>query len=79
MGCDDSTFLFCGRCRVAVTSSNAGLAIFVCCPVCGESDTLENARREAEQHTAHLLLQLVLRAPIGKGPALHFRFIEESD
>ena len=78
MGYDDSTVILCGRCRVAVTSSTAGLAIFVFCPVCGESDTLENARREAGQHTAHQLLQLMLRAPIKKGPMLHFRFVEES-
>jgi hypothetical protein len=79
MDCDNSIVLLCGRCGVAVTSSIEGPTIFVCCPVCGESDTLENARREAGRHTAHQLLQLMLRAHLGKGPALHFRFVEEID
>jgi NMD protein affecting ribosome stability and mRNA decay len=79
MSCDNSTMLLCGRCRVVVTSSIEGPVRFVCCPVCGESDTAENARREAGRHTAHQLLQLMLRAHLRKGPALHFRFVEEID
>ena len=73
--------LLCGRCRVPVALDQSGAEIIVRCPECGESDTLEAARREAGQHSAHKLIQRALyRDPIEQQqPELAFRFIEEAD
>ena len=77
--------LLCGRCRVRLDISAYGLdGPMVRCPTCGESDTVENALREAGQHVAHTLLSSMLRGAVSGSsmPArapLHFRFIECDD
>jgi hypothetical protein len=46
----DVKFL-CSKCKVSVhVGVDASSRIVVCCPVCGESDTLENALLQARQH-----------------------------
>jgi len=52
----------------------------VCCRICGQNDTLEDARREAAQHTAHKLLSRMLSGLRTKDqPELYFRFVEGGD
>ncbi len=80
MSFDEPQLILCGRCRVAVEVSTAsGCETSVRCPQCGESDTLEDARREAAQHTAHELLSTMLRNLRPGGPELYFRFVEGGD
>ncbi len=73
--------ILCGRCRLPVEFSAAsGRDTTVCCPTCGQSDTLEEARREAAQHTAHRLLSSMLSGLRAKDqPELYFRFVEGGD
>jgi hypothetical protein len=81
----ENRFLLCGRCNVRLNvSADAHGDPIVCCPACGERDTLENAMREAGQHSAHKLLSRMLRGAISElsapdaeqRPPLHFRFVE---
>lgn len=47
----DSSRLLCARCRVPAKGiTNSDDQIMIVCPNCGESDTLENATREAAQY-----------------------------
>jgi hypothetical protein len=75
---EEPQLIMCGRCRVAVeVSASSACETRVCCPSCGESDTLEEARREAGQHTAHRLLSVMLRGlRTDDRPELYFRFVE---
>jgi len=80
---DDPRPILCGRCRVPVeisaSSGDDKDDIKVCCPTCGQSDTLEHARREASQHTAHKLLSNMLSGMRTNGqPELHFHFVEDT-
>ena len=53
MSFEEPQLILCGRCRVAVEVSTAsGRETKVRCPQCGESDTLEDARREPPTHRA---------------------------
>jgi hypothetical protein len=67
--------IFCGRCEAPVQVEICqGTETTVRCPICGASDTLEGARREASQHTAHLLLKAALW-PLKAGEAeISYRF-----
>ena len=81
---DGDKSLLCGRCHVGLeVSANAYDDRIVRCPMCGETDTLSNALREAGQHVAHKLLSGMLRGAFSglatKQPALHFRFVEAED
>lgn len=73
--------ILCGRCRVPVQiSAPSGYETNVCCPICGQSDTLEQARREASQHTAHILLSNMLGGlRTNDRPELFFHFVEGVD
>lgn len=80
--------LLCGRCSVRLNvSADAHGDAIVCCPACGERDTLKNARREAGQHLAHRLLSRMLRGrdselsprEAEQRPGLHFRFVEDEN
>jgi len=43
--------ILCSKCKVRVhVRVDASSRTIVCCPVCGESDTLENALLQARQH-----------------------------
>ncbi len=66
----------CGRCKVDVVLSDD----MVRCPRCGQTDTLDDACREAAQHTAHKILSAVLRdSRTNDRPELYFRFVESGD
>ncbi len=80
--------LLCGRCKVRLdVPADPHDDSIVCCPACGESDTLHNALREAGRHVAHNLLSKMLRGAVaasgdpatGQSPPLHFRFVEGGD
>ena len=82
----DDRALLCGRCNVRLhVSAEARGDPIVCCPVCGERDTLQNALREAGRHVAYKLLSRMLRHPDSElsaldaeqRPTLHFRFVED--
>ena len=81
MGLEEQQPILCGRCRRPVeVSAPAGRATIVCCPTCGQSDTLEEARREAAQHAAHRILWTMLSGLRAKDqPELYFRFVEGGD
>lgn len=74
----ESQPILCGQCRVAVEISNASVfETKVHCPKCGRTDTLDGARREAAQHTAHKLLSAMLSDLRTNGQAeLSFQFVE---
>jgi hypothetical protein len=78
MDFEELPLILCGCCKApVVVSVSCGREPKVCCPVCGQSDTLENARREAAQHTAHRLLSSMLSGLRTKDqPELSFRFVE---
>ena len=62
MDFDERKPILCGRCRVPVEiSASSGWETKVHCPTCGHSETLKEARREASQHAAHILLSDMLR------------------
>ena len=68
--------IVCSRCRVPIeASASFGCEPVVRCPVCGQTDTLDSARREACQHTAQALLSRMLGRPTDK-PESSFRFVE---
>jgi hypothetical protein len=76
--------VLCARCHVRVElPADSNPETKVSCPVCGESDTLENVLRESGQYLAHKLLSETLRNAISQssaltfkeGPEVHFRFI----
>lgn len=70
--------ILCGRCRIPVQiAASSDCETQVRCPICGHSDSLEEARREASQHTAHILLSSMLRG-LGTSdrPELFFHFVE---
>ena len=72
-----SAVVLCGRCKVPVSfSTSREPETTVRCPICGESDTLQNAAREAGQHSAYKILSYMLNRPANK-PELFFRFTEE--
>ena len=76
MGSEDQHPILCGRCKIPVDVS-AGRERRVCCPACGQTDTLEEARREAGQHTAHTLLWRMLQGVLKKDQQEpSFRFVE---
>ena len=69
--------VLCGRCKVPVSlSTSREPETTVRCLICGESDTLQNAAREAGQHSAYKVLSHILRRPNDKRE-LYFRFTEE--
>jgi len=61
-----------GKCRTLVDVHRSGGETIVRCPICGESDTL----REARQYTAHRLIQRALTGLTEPKRDLNFRFIE---
>jgi hypothetical protein len=72
---DDEEPILCGRCRTVVQFETvSGIETIVRCPVCGESDTLEAARREASQHMAYAFLQRMLRPIKTDEPQVRYRF-----
>ena len=79
MDFDDDERILCGRCRAAVVRCEAVSEVetIVRCPVCGESDTLEAARREASRHTAYAFLQRALRPIKAGAPEVSYRFHAE--
>ncbi|HZZ60333.1 MAG TPA: hypothetical protein VFE63_04050 [Roseiarcus sp.] len=81
MSFEEKQLILCGRCRRPVElSAPSGQATIVSCPTCGQSDTLEEARREAAQHTAHRVLSAMLSGLRAKDqPELYFRFVESGD
>ena len=78
MGFHEEEGIVCGRCRKPVQFETVrGIETIVRCPICGESDTLDAARREASEHTAHVFLQRAL-GPIKAGaPEVRYRFHAE--
>ena len=78
MDFDDEERILCGRCRTAVVCEavSEGEAI-VRCPICGESDTLVAARREASRHTAYAFLQRALKPIKAGAPEVSYRFHAE--
>jgi hypothetical protein len=81
MDFDERKPILCGRCRVPVEiSAPSGWETKVHCPTCGQSETLEEARREASKHTAHVLLSNMLRGlRTNDRPELFFHFVEGGD
>lgn len=78
MNFDDEDRILCGRCRTEVHLELAsGIETVVRCPVCGETDTLDAARREASQHTAYAFLQRALRPLKTGAPEVRYRFHAE--
>ena len=74
----EDRLILCGRCRIPVQIANCSdCETQVRCPRCGHCDSLEQARREANQHTAHMLLSSMLRG-VGTSdrPELFFHFVE---
>ena len=67
-----------GKCRTLVDVHRSGGEAIVRCPICGESDTLREAQREARQYTAHRLIQRALTGLTEPKPELTFRFIERA-
>lgn len=50
--------VLCGRCHVAVEQRvNPDGQVMVVCPTCGQSDTLENAAREAGEYLTDKLMR----------------------
>jgi len=77
MDFDELGPILCGRCGVVVEiMARSDGETRVCCPICGETDTLADARREASRHTAHEVLSAMLRGIRGDGPDVAFRFVE---
>ncbi|RBP17241.1 hypothetical protein DFR50_103126 [Roseiarcus fermentans] len=75
----DEEPILCGRCRTVVHLETPSVAeTIVRCPVCGESDTLEAARREASQHTAYAFLQHALWPIKAGAPEVRYRFHAEN-
>jgi hypothetical protein len=70
--------ILCGKCRVPVVGFHIGYQSMVRCPKCDETDTLNDARREAGEHTPHQLIQKALTQLTGLRQSLTFRFIEDS-
>jgi hypothetical protein len=75
--------VLCARCNVRVElPADPNPETIVACPVCGESDTLENVLRESGQYLAHKLFSDTLRGAISQssaltikeGPKINFRF-----
>ena len=78
MSHERSQRIFCGRCNVPIdvlSSSNPDPIIR--CPVCGESESLEEARTEAGRHSAHMLLSHML--DLKERSRLFFRFVWGSE
>ena len=72
---DDDERILCGRCRAVVEAEPlSAVETIVRCPVCGENDTLEAARREASQHTAYAFLQGALWPIKAGAPEVRYRF-----
>jgi hypothetical protein len=67
--------ILCGRCKTPVEiEAVRPIEEIVRCPVCGETDSIEAARREASQHTAYRLLRRAL-GPLNAGaPEVRYRF-----
>ena len=66
--------IFCGRCKAPVEIEVRPAEEIVRCPICGETDTAEGARREASQHTAYRLMQRALGFLKAGSPEVSFRF-----
>jgi predicted RNA-binding Zn-ribbon protein involved in translation (DUF1610 family) len=64
--------ILCGRCGVPVQIEADRLTVH--CPVCGENDTLEGARREASEHTAYAFLQDIIWPIKAGAPEVRYRF-----
>jgi hypothetical protein len=81
MGFDEHKPILCGRCRVPVEIlTSSGRETKVHCPTCGHSETLEEARREASQHAAHMVLSNMLSGlRTNDRPELFFHFVEGGD
>ena len=74
LGADAEERILCGRCRTPVVIEVRPAEEIVRCPICGETDTAEAARREASQHTAYQLVRLAL-SPLNAGaPEVRYRF-----
>jgi hypothetical protein len=63
----------CGRCQAPLTKAATSQSAFtLACPICGESDTFDNIRREVDEfrleQSAHMLGDTL-------GPQRNYRFI----
>ena len=75
MGFQEEERIVCGRCKEAVRIETMQASeTVVRCPICGESDTLEAARREAGQHIAYVFLQSALGSLKANAPQVRYRF-----
>jgi hypothetical protein len=85
---DETHKVLCGRCHVPVDKgTDAQGQDIVTCPSCGESDTVENASREAgEYYTSKLVRDAFsgfgsgsssdfLKITVTPPPQRHYRFI----
>jgi hypothetical protein len=67
--------ILCGQCKAPVQiESYPGPETMVRCPICGVSETLEEARREASKHIAHSLLRAALWPMKAGEPEVSYRF-----
>ena len=70
--------ILCGRCRAPVQiETPRAIEEIVRCPICGESDTVEAARKEASEHTAYVFLRRALGALKAGAPEVRYRFHAE--
>jgi len=70
--------ILCGRCNAPVRFETVrAVGEIVRCPICGESDTVEAARREASEHTAYVFLQRALSSLKANAPQVRYRFHAE--
>ena len=74
IGTDAEERILCGRCKAAVEIEAQPAEEIVRCPICGETDTAEAARREASQHTAYRLVQRALGPLKAGAPEVRYRF-----
>jgi len=74
IGADGEERILCGRCKAAVEIEARPAEEIVRCPICGETDTAEAARREASEHTAYLLVRRALGSLKAGAPEVRYRF-----
>ena len=82
---EDANPVLCARCDVALKlSTDPNSDLMVSCPVCGESDSLDNALKESGEYFAHKFIRAALRGAASAqldpltfkhGPEAYYRFI----
>jgi hypothetical protein len=69
----ESRALMCARCRVGLKCcGDSDSDAVVTCPICGESDTLENAIRESTEHFVDEQVHQMLGNTLRVGGAIQY-------